>query len=207
MTICTDIDEVLNDLCSQIIKIYNEDSGDSITLSDVTDYQIANAFKPEYRNRIDTYFENPRLMSMLNWSVDWLIDIIHSSDELYFVTATHPKHIFEKAEYLCQAIHKVDDEWDMKQVKNYVYGHLIMTSSKHMIKTDILIDDCISNFSLFSDDAYNVLVAKPWNIKEAHRFNYTYMKYRRIIICDDTAELPKIIENIRDYKKGVERNV
>lgn len=205
MTVCIDLDEVCNDLCSVVIKLYNEDTGENLTLDDITDYDISIAFKPEYRNRIHQYFNHPQFLDMLTWNVKWLIPIIHNKlDSSYFATATHPNHIYKKCELLCQAIKAEDTIWNSsKLIKDYVYSHLITTSNKKIIKKDILIDDCIANFDFEDNNTFNILVAKPWNTKWANYYNATYLDKQRIIICDNVNDIPEIIEKIRYYKENV----
>ena len=53
MTIGIDVDNVLNNLGETVIKIYNRDSGDNLTLNDVKEYHIENyvqANLPFYKN-------------------------------------------------------------------------------------------------------------------------------------------------------------
>ena len=69
MIISCDIDEVCNNLCSVVIKLYNEDTGENLTLDDIKEYDISAAFKPEYHGRINQYFNHPQFMDMLEWNV------------------------------------------------------------------------------------------------------------------------------------------
>lgn len=203
MVICTDLDEVCNNLCSVVIKFYNEDTGENLTLDDIKEYDISAAFKPEYRGRILQYFNHPRFISMLEWNIKWLIPLMHSTQHsLYFVTATHPKNIFEKCEYLIQAIKESDTMWGTELIKDYVYGHLITTSNKQMIKKDVLIDDCIDNLDLNDTNVFNILVSKPWNRKWANLYNATHLDRQRIIICDSVDDIPEVINHIH---KQIER--
>ena len=203
MIISCDLDEVCNNLCSVVIKLYNEDTGENLTLDDIKEYDISAAFKSEYQGRINQYFNHPQFMDMLEWNVKWLIPILRSvEDYLFFTTATYPKNIFKKYELLCQAIKSVDEyNWDMGELRSYIRSRLIMTANKHLIKKDVVIDDCIENLELNDSNVFNILVAKPWNIKQAYLYNAKFFDRRRIIIIKDVDDIPDIINAIRKYRE------
>ena len=197
MVICVDLDEVCNDFVTVTVALYNEDSGDSITVDDVKDYQIAKAFKPEYRDKLFNYFNDPHFIEMLKWNVGWVVQIMREcKDDIYFLTATHPKNIYKKFACLLKAL--IDAGYAIKDEE--LYRRLITTTNKQLIKTDILIDDCFDNLQ-FDGNVYNILVDKPWNRALARKFNNTYLDRRRIIICDNVNDIPEIIENIRKYRE------
>lgn len=197
MVICVDLDEVLNNFCSVVISLYNEDSGDMITIEDLRDYKIARAFKPEYRDKIFEYFNDPRCIETLTWKVDWVVKLLSErKDDIYFLTATHPKNIYNKFLGLLKALAKAGYDIEDEEL----YSRLITTTNKQMIKADIIIDDCFDNLQ-FDGDVYNILVDKPWNRVLARKFNNTYLDKRRILICDDVNDIPDIIEIIRQNKE------
>ena len=56
MIIGIDIDGTINNLCESVLSVYNEDSGDNLTVNDITEYYIENFVKPEYKEGFHRYF-------------------------------------------------------------------------------------------------------------------------------------------------------
>jgi len=56
LRIGVDIDSVVNDLSAAVLEVYNEDSGDNLTISDITDYMIEKFVKPEYKESFHKIF-------------------------------------------------------------------------------------------------------------------------------------------------------
>lgn len=196
MTICIDWDEVINSFVTAVLTLYNEDSGDNLTIDDITDYQIAKAFKPEYKDKLFDYFDDPRCIESLQWEVGWVVKLIQNKiDDIYFVTATHPKNIYRKFLKCLQALNDAGlciSEQELCQ-------RLVTTTNKRLIKTDILIDDCFDNLH-FDGVTHNILVAKPWNVKLMQMFGEQYGNHH-IVLCEDVNDIPQIVEQIREERR------
>lgn len=61
MIVSCDIDGVLNNLTECVLQLYNQESGDNLSESDITEYRIERFVKPEYRNKISQYFRQTYL--------------------------------------------------------------------------------------------------------------------------------------------------
>lgn len=69
--------------------------------------------------------------------------------ELFIITATHPKIIQTKI------------EWLNKNFPWFTYDHIIVSSNKQIFKMDVMIDDAIHN--LEGGKYHKVLFSYPWN--------------------------------------------
>lgn len=204
MTIGVDIDNVLNSLCESVLEVYNSDSGDNVQFNEILNYGIEQYVKPAWRTKFWEYFGDERVWDRIVWRVDWVVKLIEAGEhDIYFITATHPEYAGNKFNQLLKALTSVSTKSD-KEIKDYLKSHFVLLENKHLFKADIIIDDYIENLHLEKEDVYNILVSKPWNIKWANRYNATYLERQRIIICDDTDDIPEIIETIRSNKKSRE---
>ena len=50
-------------MCETLLSIYNEDADDDLMLSDITDYKIDTFVKPDWQDKITTYFSDDLLWS------------------------------------------------------------------------------------------------------------------------------------------------
>ena len=89
----------------------------------------------------------------------------------------------------------------MGELRSYIRSRLIMTANKHLIKKDVVIDDCIENLELNDSNVFNILIAKPWNIEQAYLYNAKFLDRRHIIIVKDVDDIPDIIDAIRKYRE------
>ena len=55
LLIGVDIDSVVNDLSAAVLEVYNEDSGDNLTISDITDYMIEKFIDDSIKNLNGTH--------------------------------------------------------------------------------------------------------------------------------------------------------
>ena len=203
MVISCDIDCVLNTLIEAVLKQYNILSGDNLTENDITDYDVSKFIKPQYKEDLRMLWGDPLTWKYVDWDLKFVAEIIKKGlDDVYFTTATYPEHIGFKYNLLYRELAKAVG-WTEDEAKIFVNGHLIMMQDKHLMRADVVIDDCMDALQLTNDNVYNILVAKPWNIKLAHKYNALYLTNKRIIICDDTGDIPEIIETIRNNKKGL----
>ena len=55
MIIAIDIDNTINNLAEVVVNQYNRDSGDNLSLNDITQYHIENFVREELENKISDY--------------------------------------------------------------------------------------------------------------------------------------------------------
>lgn len=202
MVIGVDIDCVLNNLVASILGQYNIMSGDNLTEDDITDYKVSNFVKPEYKEQFNRLWADPIVWHYVEWNVDWVMKLIEQhKHDIYFVTATQPSNIYNKFKLLCDALTKCSVSMTENEIINYITGHLITTINKQLIKVDIVVDDCFDNFQLHDNNVWNICVSKPWNKKLVNRFNAIYLEHNPILVCDDTNDIPDIIDTIHRYRE------
>lgn len=202
MVINVDIDCVLNNLVVSILEQYNIISGDNLTENDITEYTVSKFIKPEYKEQFNRLWHDPITWHHVKWDVQWVMQMIErGKHDIYFVTATHPSHIYNKFKLLCDALTECSVSMTESAICNYVLGHLIMISNKQLIKADIIIDDCFDNFQLHDNGVYNICVSKPWNRKLVNKFNIVYWEHNPILVCEDTNDIPEIIHHIERRKE------
>lgn len=159
MTILCDIDCVVNNLVSALLAKYNEKYNDSLTLDDITDYDITQFVKPECENIFkefctDEFLENLELQPKAKEVIEELIQY----HDLYFVSSTFPSHVCAK------------DQWLQKNIKWYDSSKLIICRNKTLVHGDVLIDDCLGNFVFDPRKCpvrLNIVFDRPWN----HNYN------------------------------------
>ena len=184
-TILCDVDEVINNLVEKILVEYNKQYNDSLTLNDITDWEVKKFIKPECEN-IFTEFGTDEFLSSLELlpKAKEVIGKLMAKYNFYFVTSTYPDHV------------RVKDEWLKRNIPQYDSGMLVVCRDKHLVHGDILIDDCIGNFTLDhtkdSPVKYNFIFDKPWNrsVQEDNTKNF------RVHGWDEIYEL---IDKLEDF--------
>ena len=195
MIVSCDIDGVLNNLTECVLQLYNQESGDNLTESDITEYSIEKFIKPEYRNKISQYFLDKRIWEMLKWDVGWIAKILDNNMyDLHFTTASSLKTIDYKINLLIAAIAECSRK-STDEINTYVLNHLIVTQNKQIIRPDVVIDDCIDNLQLWNYNVHNILFVKPWNQKLAYMYNQNYDN--KILLCNNGTEAMIFLQKIR----------
>jgi len=200
MVISCDIDGVLNNLTECVLQLYNEDSGDNLCEQDIKTYSIEQYVKSEYRSKISQYFLDSRIWERLKWDVEWIAQIIDDGVyDLYFTTATSIENIYSKAVELASAI-TLHSKYDFTYIYYYIQNRLIVMQNKQMVKTDVVIDDCIDNLQLASETTINILLAKPWNMEFTIEYNLKH-NFSSVIICDTVKDIQRQLEIISKSKR------
>lgn len=198
MIISTDVDEVLNNLITTVLEQYNTDSGDELSIEQITDYDITKFVQAGYN--IWEYFKSDYTYEHLKWDVQWVADIIDNNEfEVYFTTSTYPDSCNWKFEALAKAVALASSK-PSDFIYNYVRSHFIRMENKQLIRPDVVIDDCISNLQLWNDKVYNILVAKPWNRRLAHQYNVS-RRNNAILICNSAEDIVTCLEAIRKERR------
>lgn len=152
MIIGIDIDNCLNNLCEAVLSVYNEDSGDSLKQSDITDYYIEKFVKEPFKDNFYRYFTDKRIWQRIKPIEDCrkYISKLHSEGkEIIFVTKTEPYNFYKKEKWLQNLFPFLD-------IRKCLY----CCPNKKLIQVDVLIDDCPKNFA---DGRINICFAYPWN--------------------------------------------
>lgn len=157
LTIMIDIDGVLNTLDTTVIEVYNEDSGDSLSPQDITEYHIEKFVKPEYRENFKNYFLDKRVWQRIN-VIDGCQDVIKKlwgeGYNIIFVTKTECENLVKKRNWLNRTFPFIGAN-NMRKI-------LFSAPNKQLIRADIAIDDSLDNL-LGDRTYYSICYDKPYN--------------------------------------------
>ena len=98
-----DIDGVLNTLDTTVIEVYNEDSGDSLSPQDITEYHIEKFVKPEYAENFYKYFLDKRVwqrIGVVDGCQDAIKKLWNEGYNIIFVTKTECENLVKKRNWL-----------------------------------------------------------------------------------------------------------
>lgn len=177
-----DIDGVLNTLDTTVIEVYNEDSGDSLSPQDITEYHIEKFVKPEYAENFYKYFLDKRVWQRIN-VIDSCQDVIKKLwDEGYniiFVTKTECENLVKKRNWLNRTFPFIGAN-NMRKI-------LFSAPNKQLIRADIAIDDSLDNllgdrtyYSLCYDKSYNQTDKPIPMFSRVYNWNDVYDKVHMI---------------------------
>lgn len=157
LTIMVDIDGVLNTLDTTVIEVYNEDSGDSLSPQDITEYHIEKFVKPEYRENFKNYFLDKRVwqrIEVVKYACEVLNKLWDEGYNLIFVTKTECENMVKKRNWL-------NRNFSFMGADN-IRKRLYSAPKKQFIRADIAIDDGL--FNLIGDRTYySICFDKPYN--------------------------------------------
>lgn len=163
MKILVDIDETLNNLIETILPLYNAKYQDNVKIGDITEYDIHKFLKPECQD-IFKEFISDELIENLQVSEGAVeaLTAISQYDDIYFLTAAHPKSVLSK------------HRWLKRHFPFYHSDKLITCRDKKLIAGDIIIDDC-PHFLQNSPCPVEIVFKKPWN--RGYRCDYALYGY------------------------------
>lgn len=181
LTIGVDIDNCLNTLTESVLKVYNADSGDNLSLSDITAYHIENFVKPSYRENFWHYFLDKRVwkqISIIDGCQEVIAKLYNEGHTILFITTTEAENLPKKKNWLQR-------NFPFLEIRKCLYS----CPRKQLVKCQVLIDDCISNVT-GTRDYYSILLDYPWNsnkgvdnapmITRANNWNEIYDRIKMI---------------------------
>lgn len=152
LKILCDVDNIIGNLCEAVLSVYNEDSGDDLKISDIHEYYIENFVKSQYKEGFKHYFLDKRVwkrMKYIDGCREYIAKIFNDGHDIYFCTKTEMKNAPKKENYLQKTFPYLN-----------IRKKLIVCPDKTMIRGDVLIDDCVSNFG---GQKYSIILDSPWN--------------------------------------------
>lgn len=154
LTVAIDIDDVIWDFVTPLLRNYNLRYNDNVHKEDIIDWDIHQFLKPECKN-IFKEFVTPEFITnelVISENTIEIIKILNNLCDLHFVTASHSKILYHKAEKIREYIPCIKD------------SQIDKLSDKSKFVCDILVDDNPDNIK----NAYGkgILVAQPWNCNE-----------------------------------------
>jgi 5'(3')-deoxyribonucleotidase len=153
-----DIDGVLRDVCSEVLKILEFEYGKKYGLEDINCFYFDRVFGIE---DVEGFFRKYAKEIFLDAKPYWenLEDLGMLSEKYKIVLVSAQ---FPGTEYLT-------DKWLEKYgVFDYV-DDVIYTSEKEKVKGNIFVDDCVHNLERSRDDV-RLCMARPWNICAQGKF-------------------------------------
>lgn len=146
-----DMDDVQSYHIEHLLEVYNEEAHDNLKFEDITKWNLENFVKPEWKNRISTYFSRPR----------WFYDIEPRKDAqevLYSLSSTFDIHIVSSS-VACACEDKA--LWQAKHFPFISRYNIAFMSHKDRYKADYLVDDGEHNLINFT--GIPIVFDKPWN--------------------------------------------
>lgn len=166
LKILFDADDVAENLAQSWINILNERYGTSVSLEDVTDWDISLAFPTLTKDQIYGVLQENQLWANLQpipGAQEYLQRLHDEGHELYMVTATDYRTCCVKIERILELFPFLDAE------------HIIIAHHKQMVTGDVLIDDNPCN--LVGGRYLRILFDRPHN----RRFNEKkHVMYRAV---------------------------
>lgn len=153
MIIGVDIDNCILSTTEAVLEQHYADTGERLTLDDITSYYIENHVSEEYRDDFHLIFlkkEMWKRAKVIPNCVEVIRRLHNQGHQIYFVTSTEAKNVAKKSSFLQRTFPFLD-----------IRKRLITTHCKQMIRCDILIDDCIDN--VLNADYVSILLDYPWN--------------------------------------------
>lgn len=185
LTIMIDIDGVLNTLDTTVIEVYNEDSGDSLSPQDITEYHIEKFVKPEYRENFKNYFLDKRVWQRINvigGCQDAIKKLWDEGYNIIFVTKTECENLVKKRNWLNRTFPFIGAN-NMRKI-------LFSAPNKQLIRADIAIDDSLDNL-LGDRTYYSICYDKPYN-----QTNKPIPMFTRVYSWQNIYDSIKMIETL-----------
>lgn len=180
MIIMCDIDSVLNNLVEKTLLIYNSRNNKNIRIDDITSYNFYDCLPKEDADGIFELFKEKQLwdsLKPLEGSQSALKKIIKAGHCVYLATATDPMNF----------------EWKVQWIRQYFPfispDNIIRIVDKSLLKSDILIDDCLDN--LIGAFCERIVLDHPWNQSKSKDYAYSI---RRAYRWSDIVNIIKDIE-------------
>lgn len=133
MTVLLDMDDVIENLVTGWVDYLNEKYGTSTVPEDVTDWDISKAFPSLTHDQVYSAELDGALWDKVKpmpGADEAMRRLLADGHEIYIVSATYYQTLKEKMEKVLFSFFP------------YIsWNHVIITSNKHMIKGDVLVDD------------------------------------------------------------------
>lgn len=159
--IIIDVDGTVCAMHDALVKLYNKDWNDNLTVNKMTDWYIHQFVKPECGKQIYDYFSNPQLYDMskpIAGAYEAVNELRESQFHIIWATTTAKGSENRKFVWLKQNnFLDVADEY-------------IETDKKFEIEAEYMIDDYWGNFTGFF--GIPLMWEQPWNIN--HREGFTH---------------------------------
>ena len=153
--VAIDLDDTLSFFLEKFCAVYNEKSGDSLTVAKITDWELTSFVLPEWKERL--------FSSEIIYSEGFFLDIEAKPDaveilyklcqefDTYIVSSCSHRTMHDKAKWIMKT-------FPFFEIKNFISCH-----RKQLIRCDVMIDDGFHN--LIGGDYGKILIDSPHNQK------------------------------------------
>lgn len=151
--VCIDCDNTINNLCEQLLKMYNKKYSTSYSVEDINKYSLDEVFNPEIAARMHEMFLDKSLwdsLTPLEDSQKAIKALINRGYDVYIATATDYRNFEWKVEWFASHFPFIDEK------------KIIRIHDKSLLHADVLIEDCYDNL-LDNKVASRILLDCPWN--------------------------------------------
>lgn len=162
MNVLCDLDGICADLLPAWLGLYNNRYGDSVTVADITDWDVARCVK--HPRKIYGVLDRPNVYRELKpvpGAVDGLWRICNAGHHVVIATAT-PRRVEVATEKL---------QWIKEHLPFIDHENIVIVHRKDLLRGDVLIDDAPRNIlrhrAAWGDSCKLVSIAYPYNREEA----------------------------------------
>ena len=149
-----DIDNVINNLAEILLKVFNEDTGQNVKITDIKSYYIERWVDEEHSRKIISLFTDKRVwkqITLIDNCRNFIRKLVEDGHRVIFVTATDSSNIAKKFSWLSRNFPFIDIKRD-----------LVMIHTKQLLgELDVLVDDYENN--LIDGKYAKILLSYPWN--------------------------------------------
>ena len=187
MIFCVDVDGTLNNLMDAVLEIFNEQTGSSYTVSDITTYNLGDCFSVEEAATMKSIFEAPDIWSKvkpLKGAAEALQKLINDGHQIYLVTDNCPNTYGEKVAWIRRFFPFIDS------------SKIVCMKDKWQFRCDVMIEDNLQTL-LARPYYHRILIDHPWNSAYEYR-DFAYDIYRCKNWNDVLSAVNKIIETESD---------
>lgn len=179
--IVCDCDNVLNNLQETVVNLFNERYGSNYTLEDFKTYDVANSLPYNDAVTMKEMYSECGLFDLVKPYQDaqyGLERLINDGHQVYLATDHPPITYDEKVGWIKKYFPYIDE------------SHIICIKHKHLLKSDIMIEDCAENL-LAKTHYERILADYPWN---RHVKDWVYGIHRCYCWDDILGAVNKICE-------------
>jgi 5'-nucleotidase len=158
MIVLVDVDSTVADLMPEWLRLYNEEWGDKLSSSDITEWDMTKFVHPDCGNKIYSYLLREDLydnVKPIDGAVEGVQHIRSLGHRVVFVSAG----VYAHAKFVWLNKHGFEPG---KYAEDFIVAY-----DKSLIQGDVLIDDKYENVIKFPQDDYkcSILFSQPWNRK------------------------------------------
>lgn len=160
-----DLDGVLADTHTEILKRYNRDWNDNLTVEDILYWDMAKISKPECGKQIYRYFEDVDLY-------DHILPMPHAKEAVDSLRQEGHTVVVATSCFLGTEVAKIN--WLLRHKMVDTHTDIIIAEKKFMINADVLIDDKPQHLELFNiEGGMTVAFDHPYNrhVETTHRIH------------------------------------